>query len=493
MQTYLGNKGPTVGAEEPPRPGNRSRPVVIIGGGGAGLAAALAAAEKGSSVVVVEKRKALGGNTTMAAVMFGAETSFQKRRSLDISRDSSFRTAMDYAHWRIDPKIVRNFIDETAAMTEWLEAKGVEFEDIPNYFPTQNPRVFQFVKGKGAALTKALARHCRARGVQFLMETTALRLAKNGKREVTGVVVANRDGNLTIPCRSVIIATGGYAGNREMMKKHCPAYSDDIILFGMPINFGDGLRMATGAGAATEGLGMLQTIGPRFAHSAYVAAVVVEPNTLWVNKRGERFVDESLAFRWPEAANALARQPDKICYSLFDESIKRIFMEEGVTRGFMAYPTGTKMTDLSGELEKHTGSGEIMISSSVGDIARWMGTDAAALKATVADYNAACAVGYDRPFLKDPRYLVPLSTPPYYAIKCHQSFHGTVGGIKINHRMEVVDKTGDAIPGLFAAGSDTGGWEGDTYCLELSGSTLSFAITSGRIAGANAAAYAPAE
>jgi len=469
---------------------NSGSQVVVVGGGGGGLAAALTAAERGGEVTVVEKRRVLGGNTAMAAVMFGAETPFQKRSNLDISRDVSFKTAMGYAHWRIDPKIVRAFVDGTASMTEWLEEKGVEFEDIPNYFPNQRPRVFQFVKGKGAALTKTLAKHCKTAGVRFLTGTAAKRIVTNRRREVAGVVVSAGEQESVIPCRSVVIATGGYAGNREMMRKHCPAYSDDMILFGMPINIGDGLRLATRAGAATEGLGLLQTIGPRFAGSPYVAAVVVEPNTLWLNKKGERFVDESLSFRWPEAANALARQPEKICYNLFEESIKRVFVEHGLKRGFMAYPTGTKMINLDEELKKHLSGGEIKISASLVDIAGWMGIDTDALTAAVAEYNASCDNGHDPIYAKDPEYLVPLRTPPYYAIKCHQSFHGTVGGIKINHRMEVLDKGGEPIPGLFAAGSDTGGWEGDTYCLELSGSTLSFAICSGRIAGVNALKYA---
>jgi fumarate reductase flavoprotein subunit len=472
------------------RSDNSDAQVVVIGGGGGGLAAALTAAERGGRVIVVEKRRVLGGNTAMAAVMFGAETPFQKRRNLCISRDSSFKTAMGYAHWRINPRIVRAFVDETAAMMEWLEKKGVEFEDIPNYFPNQSPRVFQFVKGKGAALTRTLAKHCRTAGVRFLMGKHARQLVTNGKRGVTGVLVATQDEEFVVPCRSAVIATGGYAGNREMMRKHCAAYSDDIILFGMPINFGDGLRMATRAGAATDGLGMLQTIGPRFAGSPYVAAIVVEPNTVWVNKKGERFVDESLSFRWPEAANALARQPDKVCYNLFDESIKKIFVEQGLKRGFMAYPTGTKMTDLDKELRKQVHGGEIKISKSLAEIAEWIGIEAATLETTVAEYNASCQNGRDHIYAKDAQYLVPLRIPPYYAIKCHQSFHGTVGGIKINHRMEVVDKRGESIAGLYAAGSDTGGWEGDTYCLELSGSTLSFAISSGRIAGMNALAHA---
>jgi fumarate reductase flavoprotein subunit len=364
------------------------------------------------------------------------------------------------------------------------------FEDIPNYYPNHVPRAFQFVKGHGAELTKRLAKSCKDLGVKILHQTEARKILLSKKKGVTGVLAVSQGKERTIPGKSVIIATGGYGGNKELMRKYCPAYTEDMVQFGMPINMGDGLRMAMGAGAATEGLGLLQMIGPRFAGSSYVAAIVVEPNTVWVNKRGERFVDESLSFRWPEAANALARQPENISYSLFDEKIKKMLMEEGVSRGWIRFPTGTKMTELDKEMRSQLRKGEIKISDSWEEIARWMDVAPHVLKDTIDEYNGFCDEKGDRVFAKDPKFLIPLRTPPFYALKCHQGFHGTVGGIKINHRMEVLDKHDVPIPGLYAAGSDTGGWEGDTYCLDLSGTTFAFAISSGRIAGENAHRYA---
>ena len=464
--------------------------IVIIGGGGAGLAAAVTAAVKGGRVVVIEKRRVPGGNTTLANVMFGAETPFQKRMKIDVPRDFAFKLAMGYAHWKTDPRIVRAFIDKSGDTIRWLEEKGIEFEYMPNYFPEQVPRAFQIMKGGGAAMTKSLAKECKDLRVKFLYQTRARKILINKNREVTGVQAVTKEQEVTIPSKSVIVATGGYAGSRELMKKYCAAYSEDLVQFGMPISVGDGLRMAVGAGAATEGLGLLQLIGPRFATSSYIAAIVVEPNTIWLNKRGERFVDESLSFRWPEAANALARQPDKICYNMFDEKIKRGFINEGISRGWIKYPTGTKMTELDKEIRAQLSKGEIKISDSWEEIAKWMGVAPEVLRATIDEYNGFCNERYDPTFAKDPKFLIPVRTPPFYALKCHQGFHGTVGGIKINQHMEVLGKHDQPIRGLYAAGSDTGGWQGDTYCLDLSGSTFAFAISSGRIAGENALKYA---
>jgi fumarate reductase flavoprotein subunit len=119
----------------------------------------------------------------------------------------------------------------------------------------------------------------------------------------------------------------------------------------------------------------------------------------------------------------------------------------------------------------------------------WIGADTAVLKATVAAYNTAADQGLDTLFAKDSKYLLPLRTPPYYAIKWGVSFLNTIGGIKINERTEVLDKKDNPIPGLYAAGVDTGGWETETYCMRLPGHAFGFTINSGRIAGEEAAAY----
>jgi fumarate reductase flavoprotein subunit len=395
--------------------------IVIIGGGG-GLAAAVTAAAKGGRVVVVEKRRILGGNTNLANVMFGAETPFQKRMKIDVPRDFAFKLAMGYAHWKMDPRIVRAFIDQSGDTIRWLEEKGIEFEYMPNYYPEQVPRAFQIMKGGGVAMTRALSKECKDLGVQFLYQTMARKILTNKKCEVAGVLAVTKERKVTIPSKSVIVATGGYAGNKALMKKYCPAYSEDLVQFGLPINVGDGLRMAVGAGAATEGLGLLQLIGPRFATSSYIAAIVVEPNTIWLNKRGERFVDESLSFRWPEAANALARQPDKICYNMFDEKIKQIFMNEGISRGWIKYPTGTKMTELDKEIRAQLSKGEIKISESWEEIAKWMGVVPQVLKATIDEYNGFCDQKYDPTFARIRGFSYPCAHLPFMPLSATRAF-----------------------------------------------------------------------
>ena len=462
--------------------------VIVIGGGGTGLAAALAAAEKGAGVVLLEKRGAAGGNTALARGVFAAESPVQARMRIDAQRDTLFKTAMSYSHWKIDPKIVRAFIDKSGDTIRWLEEKGLAFEDILDYTPNQVPRTFHVPEGRGAGLVKFLVKKCSEKGVNLLYETAARKILVDEKGRVAGVLAATKGKETKILGQSVIIGTGGYAGNRELLKKYYTDYTEDLCLHGSP-NIGDGLLMAMEIGAATEGLGILQLRGPRFAGSSYISVVIEEPETVWVNKKGDRFVDEALSFYWPEAGNALSRQPDKISYSLFDEEIKRRMIERGLIKGSATYLGGTKMTELDEEIRHHLDRGNIKISESWADIGEWIGLAPGVLDATLKEYNGFCKQGYDEAFGKDQRYLVPLRTPPFYGMKCVQSFHGTIGGIKINHHMEVLDRKNNPIPGLYAGGIDTGGWESKTYCLTLSGSAFGFALNSGRMAGENASAY----
>jgi fumarate reductase flavoprotein subunit len=110
-----------------------------------------------------------------------------------------------------------------------------------------------------------------------------------------------------------------------------------------------------------------------------------------------------------------------------------------------------------------------------------------ALRDTVAEYNRFCAQGHDDLFAKAPRYLWPLQGPRFYAVKARTIFLGTMGGIKINEKAEVIDKNEKVIPGLYAGGFDAGGLYGDSYCMkDSSGLCSAFAFNSGRLAGRNA-------
>jgi ferredoxin len=136
------------------------------------------------------------------------------------------------------------------------------------------------------------------------------------------------------------------------------------------------------------------------------------------------------------------------------------------------------------------GEPQVKIANSLEELATWIGADPKMLKSTIEEYNTYCVDKYDAMFNKDRKYLMPLRTPPYYALKCTPMFLTTAGGIRVSDHMEAVDEMDNPIPGLFIAGIDVGGaCQTDTYFITMAGCSSGFAINSGRIAGENAAKY----
>ncbi len=495
---------------------NLKAELVVLGGGGAGLAAALAAAENGcKSIFVLEKAGSATGSTGMAHDIFGAESPVQKRLGIEASRDELFKTAMEWAHWtNINPRIVRAFIDKSGDTIGWLEQKGLSFEMI-QYYPNQVPLVRHSVKGHGHALMKTLRDNCQELGVTILTRTPGKKILRDAQGRISGVLAESKEGEITISTGCVIVATGGYGNNKEMLKKYWPNYNENYTYDGPPSNTGDGIIMATEIGAATAGMGALNLHGPfvrpksdSFWMKMDAAGedgapiritswfLAWEPEMLWVNKKGSRFIDEGYNLAFFAFGNAVALQPDGITYTLFDNTTLRTIEKQGLIRpgaasraNWLPVSAATPLPGLEREVQKQAGKGELMISESWDDIAAWMGADPAVLKATIDEYNAACDDKHDALFAKDRRYLLPLRTPPFYAVKGHLGLCDAYGGIKINEKMEALDAGDNPIPGLYAAGSTAGCWESESYCYRLTGHLVGFALNSGRIAGENAVKY----
>ncbi len=472
--------------------------VVIIGGGGSGLTAAVAAAEKGAGVIVLEKQETPGGNAALATGLFATETKVQERLRLLVSTDDVFRFVMNYSHLEIDPRIMRAFLYKASDTIQWLEKKGIEFDgSVLFYADTALPVYHCPVGGHGGSdIVKTLVKNAKDLGVQIFCQTPVVKILQDKKGKVTGVLATAKGRELSISAKCVIVATGGHGSNIELLKKYHASYSEDLVYLGTP-HSGDGIMLADEVGANTDGWGSLIYHGPMFPlpiqsqGGTYMRYAIREPYTIWVNKKGERFVDEACRNAPVDTANALHQQPGKVSYTLFDTRIKTGMMEDGFKRGggYRLRP-GTKPTGLEEEFQSQAGKGFVVISRSWDEIAAWIGSSPKKLKATVDEYNHFCDQGYDQDFLKDRRYLRPLRTPPFYAIKGSQAFLDTMGGIKINHFMEVLDHKDQSIPGLYAVGVTTSGWEPRSYCVTLAGNAFGFAVNSGRIAGENAVKYA---
>jgi fumarate reductase flavoprotein subunit len=476
---------------------NMETDVVVIGSGVSGLTTAITAAEGGARVIVFEKQRSLGGTSNFFDGIFAVESNMQRERFIDYSRDEAFKNIMEYSHWRANARLVRAFVNESGGTVAWLQKQGVEFIHVGINMP-HSPQTYHVVKGTGEAVVKALATSAKEKGVDIRPATPVKKILREGDR-ITGVVAETEGGEeVQVTAKAVMVASGGYANNKEWIKKYA-GFDLDVNVFpvGNVDKMGDGIRMAWELGAAEEGMGVLETLrigptGPGFEIKNPIEMAVVQP-VLWVDRHGERFCDEGIAFYDTSTGNANARYKEGYTFSIFDDSIKQRLLETGIERyvGWDNLP-GTRPVGIdkmiTDALER--GTTEIFMADSVEELAKKIETEPAVLKATVDEYNGFCAKGRDDLFAKDPKYLWPLKGPKYYAVKARTVFLGTIGGIKINHKAEVVDKKDRVIPGLYAGGFDAGGAYGDSYSIRSSsGMSAGFAINSGRIAGKNALKY----
>ena len=467
--------------------------LVIIGAGAAGLTAAVAASEQGAQkIIILETRGAPGGNASFVGGIFAAESGLQKRLGIDASTDLLFKKAMGYSHWRANPRLIRALVDKSGDTISWLEAKGLSFDRILPLYPNQVPMVFHFQQKPsktGAMFVKTFVKQCEDRGISIVCRTKACQLLTSNSGRVIGVMAETGAKQIRIAAKSVITATGGFAGNSDLMVKYLPDYNEDEFNFPGIAHNGDGLQMATDIGAASEGLAVLEINGPAIPGAMALTVLAHQPHTLWVNRLGERFTDEANPL-FPESANSIYRQPGKVPYVLFDEKIKQTIYADQLNpldQNLMGGPDWFVKAEkeLKTQIKKNT----VKMSDNWQEIAAFIGADPEMLTETVNTYNLSCADRHDEIFVKNPKYLLPLKTPPYYAIRGCLNIMATHGGIKINQDMQALDKMDRPIAGLYAAGVETGIKDGDTYDAHLTGHSFGFSVSSGRIAGEKAAEF----
>jgi len=452
--------------------------IVIIGGGGAGTAAALTAVQSGiKKVVLLEKQSYLGGASAMAGgFLWGAETPIQKAAGIKTSRDEAFKEHMEFNHYdRVDPLVVRAFINKTADTMKWLEDNGINYTITPTVEVPDHTKYTQYPADMTGAVNnfvrtiKKLADKYMAGGGQILLNTSVQKILRGPDGKISGVIAWDKQGaTILMNAKTVILACGGFTGNKELLYKYFPAYydSDAYGTAAVKTNTGDGIKLAEEAGAGLNDYATLIREPPRSSAG------------MWVNKRGERFQDET--WRGNASANALLKQPGKIGFALFDE--KSI---QGTD--YAPKAKGQTPESKNAKTEGPMIQSEMKISNNWDEIAQWIGADSKVLKATIEQYNSFCRQGHDAIFGKDVKFLTPLLTPPFYAAKITAMMIDTYGPVRINERMEILDKQENAIPGFYAAGAICGQIQGPDY--HFFGGALSFAVNSGRMAAENAAIY----
>lgn len=462
--------------------------IVIIGGGASGMAAGTQATQLGAKVIILEKQAKNGGTGNYAEGVFAADSSLQKHQGIVVTPESAFKTIMDYSHWKANAPLVSAFVNKSASTIDWLQDLGVKFKYI-GAGAAGGPMTWHVIDGYSKKMIKVFTQQFADNGGKLLLNTPGKELIiEQGK--VVGVKAEDKSGEeIHIRAKSVIISTGGFANNKAMMEKYSPY--PKLIPIGQMGKDGDGIQMAWKAGAEEEGVAVMQSYRPGlkgFHPASHMIAAAVQPY-LWIDEEGHRYTDESSVELWPFAGNALERLGGT-AYSIYDQATHDKFLKEGndMHLGNWVH-VGTKLEKLDKEFNKELkrNKGNVFKADSIEDLAKQMKIDPKILKETVARNNKASATRNDEQFYKKPMFLRDFSKPPFYATKLHPRFLGTLGGVKVNEHTQAMSAATKApIPGLYVTGNDAGGLYGDSYDLIMGGSTLGFAVNSGRIAAEHA-------
>ncbi len=311
--------------------------VVVVAAGPSGLAAAITAAENDLSVIVLEKSNVAGGSANMGMGPLGIDTSVQKRELSSLTVEKAFNMFMEYTHWRVDAQLVKKYFEKSADTIDWLQDMGVEFYKAAKYFPVSEAtwHIVKPEEGKpgpraAGTMIKRMMERAAELGITVLTETPAKEiLMEDGTAK--GVKAASKDGEeVIVHSKAVVIATGGFGNNPEMMKEVSDIeYGKNY--FGIRVQglMGDGIRMAWDAGAGKSDINVEINLAIFGEDDFNIKTCFYQPHLL-VNWNGERFFNEGKIQNGTFAGNACKAQPK--CYGLMvlDDRIKNEYAKKGV-------------------------------------------------------------------------------------------------------------------------------------------------------------------
>ena len=491
--------------------------VVVIGAGGAGMTAAMTAADAGQKVVILESQAMVGGNSARATGgMNAAKTVYQDENEFDQAAgvEKTLATAAEkYAdnetitalaktvseQWAAyqanptgyfdsvelmeldtmvggkginNPELVKTLCEGTADAIDWLDENGITLHNVSSFGGASVKRIHRPVneEGKvvsvGAYMIPLLQENCEKRGIDIVLNTTVDTILTDANGAAVGVSGTDKDGNtVVVNAKSVILATGGFGANLDMVTKYKPELAGFMTTNAAGAQ-GQGIEMATAIGAGTVDMDQIQ-IHPTV--EANTAALITEglrgDGAILVNANGERFIDE-VGTRDVVSAAEIA-QPGSYSWLIVDQA----------------------MVDASSVIQGYIKKGYTKTGATYEELAKELDIDPATFANTMETWNGYVEAKNDPDFGRT-SFANPLNNGPYYAIKVTAGVHHTMGGVTINSATEVLKEDGTVIPGLFAAGEVTGGVHGAN---RLGGTAVADFVVFGRIAGESAANYASAQ
>ena len=488
--------------------------VVVIGAGGAGMSAAITAADAGKNVIVVESQPMVGGNSVRSTGGMNAGPT-EWRNSNEFGESAGVENTLakvgkypdneriqelgkivaeQWAEYQAnpegyfdtvelfqldtligggglnDPDLVRTLAERSAGAIEWLDSLDPEviLHNVAQFGGASVKRIHRPVdeNGKvlsvGAYVVPLLQKNLENRGVTVLLSTTAREILRDEGGAVRGIVCTGEDGaTVTVNAKAVVIASGGFGANNDMIASIRPEL-DGFITTNAPGIQGQGIQMAQAIGADTVDMEQIQ-LHPTVHVEGTSANLITEglrgDGAILVNQEGERFFDE-------------VSTRDKVSAAEFEQ-----------TGGYAWLIIDSRMYDKSNVIQGYVKKGFAETGDTYEALAEAIGAPAETFANTMTNWNA-CVEQKSDPEFGRVSFANPLDQAPFYAIKVQPGVHHTMGGIKINDNAQVIDTDGNVIPALFAAGEVTGGVHGNN---RLGGNAVADFTIYGRIAGQNAA------
>lgn len=438
--------------------------VVVVGGGVSGLSAAIEAATNGADVLILEKQGIVGGATSRSGgKIIANNTETQKSLGIEDSNELMFNYLKEVGGELINEEKLKKFVYNSLNNFNWMVDMGVDVQDVEPIHSSLNPwRVHNtrggggMTDGHGGQIIVPMMKKYQELDGDVIYNVTANELLTNDNNEIIGVKGINKDGStVTVNAKSVILATGGFTSNKEMMAKYddfTEGYSAQV-----PVgNVGDGIKMAESVGGQIFENPSVQTV--------YVSRTsgvgINEESGLIVKEDGKRFVNE-YTYQY-HIGDTMRKEKSSLGYYIATST------DPNPTVQFAMSLDSTACAD------------------SIEELAKIIEVDPATLKSTVDRYNELCDKGIDEDFGKPSDKMYPIKGEKYYAIKLSPSATVTFSGIVTDLESRVLDSNNSPIKGLYAAGETAfPGLFGTEYpgC----GVAISSGSYYGRVAGENAA------
>ncbi len=438
--------------------------VVVIGGGGAGLSAAISATQNGANVVLIEKMSFLGGNTNYATGGLNAsETSQQAALEIEDSVETFYNDTMEGGKNINNPELVDVLTKNSSKTVDWLTELGADLNDVGVLGGSTNNRTHRPTGGApvGNHIVNVLSENAKELNVDVRVSTTAKEILVENN-EVIGVIVGTEDDSeYTIFADSIIIATGGFGANNDLVASFVPSLKG-YGTTNAPGATGDMLSFTNGLDIELVDMKEIQTHPTVMPSNNYMITEAVRgTGAILVNREGNRFVNE-LETR-DVVSDAELAQTGQTAFLVFDQNVR------------------DNLSAINGYYEK----GFLLEASTIEELSEQLQLPEGSLLETVSTYNTYVSNGNDIDFERA-KMESTIEVSPFYAVEVGPAVHHTMGGIKIDTDTKVYTSTGEYIEGLFACGEVTGGVHGAN---RLGGNAMADITTFGYIAGENAAIY----